>query len=283
MGHTVRLVPPQFVKAFVKGNKSDVSDAEAIAEAATRPNMRFVPIKEIEHQEMQFLHCIRERLVKNRVALSNQVRGILYEHGLTVRKGDKALKTTLALVTAPVGADEPRLSQGLKAELALLYEEFLQVEQRLKENEGKIEDAAKQNEVAKRLMKMPGVGPLIATAMTAAIPDPHAFSCGRQVSAWLGLVPGHTHTGGPTKKTVMLPITKRGDRYLRKLIIQGARTWVKVAASKSDRLSRWVERLHREKGFNKAAVALANKNTRIMWALLAHGSDYSTEFQAKRA
>lgn len=283
MGHTVRLVPPQFVKAFVKGNKSDVTDAEAIAEATSRPNMRFVPIKEVEHQEMQFLHCIRERLTKNRVALSNQIRGILYEHGLTLRKSDKALKATLALITSPVSDDEPRLSRRLKLELGLLYEEFREIEERLKKNQEKIEQAAKQNTECQRLMKMPGVGPLIATAMTAAIPDPQVFTRGRDVSAWLGLVPGHTHTGGPTKKTLMLPITKRGDRYLRKLVIQGARTWVKVASTKTDRLSRWVERIHKEKGFNKAAVALANKNARIMWALLASRADYECEFRAKRA
>jgi len=270
MGHEVKLIPPQYVRAYVIGNHNDMRDAEAIAEAVLSKRIRFVPIKTREHQDLQNLHRIRQRLIDNKVALSNQIRGVLYEYGIKIRQGDKALRTALAELLA---GDE-RISPMLHEELDALYQEFLSLIERTKDQEKKLESIAKRTDACRRLMTIPGVGPLIATAIIAAVGDIRAFKNGRHFAAWLGLVPGHKHTGGPTKKVVMLGITKRGDRYLRKLIIQGARAWLITAKRHNTKRGAWGRKLLEKKHFNKVAVAVANKNARTIWALLARNEEY---------
>lgn len=270
LGHDVRLIPPQFVRAFVRGNHNDIRDAEAIADATLRSNLRFVPIKEEAHQDLQNLHRIRERHKTNKVALSNQIRGILYEYGVTVRQGDSALRMKLAEIF-----DQRILSAALLFELEELRDELLVVVAKIARLEKKLESIARSHPICKRLMTIPGVGPLIATAVFAAVVDPKHYKNGRHMSAWLGLVPGHRHTGGPTRKTIMLGITKRGDSYLRTLIIQGARAWIIAAKKQKTRAAQWAIKLVETKGYNKAAVAVANKNVRIMWALLNSEREYN--------
>lgn len=269
-GHDVRLVPPQFVRAFVRGNHNDVRDAEAIAEAAMRPNIRFVPIKEEEHQDLQNLHRIRQRLIDQRIALSNQIRGILYEYGITLRQGDSHLRTALVLIL-----EERRLSSMLLEELQELYDEFLSISERVKRITKKLEKIAEAHEVCKRLMSIPGVGPMISTAILAAVSNPSGFHNGRHMAAWLGLVPAHRHTGGPTRKVVMLGITKRGDNYLRKLLIQGSRAWLIATKRQSTPTSVRAQKLIKEKGFNKAAVIVAHRNAKMIWALLKNNETYN--------
>lgn len=269
-GHDVRLIPPQFVRAFVRGNHNDVRDAEAVAEAATRPNLRFVPIKEEEHQDLQNLHRIRQRLISNRIALSNQIRGFLYEYGVTIRQGDAHLRTKLAQLL-----EERTLSSMLLEEIVDLRDEFLSLENRVKRITKKLELIAKNHEVCKRLMTIPGIGPMISTAMLAAVSKPSGFKNGRHMACWLGLVPGHRHTGGPTRKTTMLGITKRGDRYLRKLLIQGARAWLISTKRQATPASERGLRLVQQKGFNKAAVIIAHRNAKMIWALLDSEETYN--------
>jgi len=270
MGHTVKLIPPQYVRAYVIGNHNDVRDAEAIAEAVLSKRICFVPIKSQEHQDIQNLHRIRQRLIDNKVALSNQIRGILYEYGIKIPQGDKSLRLNLSDLLA----GDDRISPMLHEELDKLRDEYLQLLERIKDQEKKIESIAKRSDPCRRLMTIPGVGPLNSTAIVAAVGDVSAFKNGRHFAAWLGLVPGHRHTGGPTKKVVMLGITKRGDRYLRKLLIQGARAWLITVKRHETKRGAWGRKLLEKKHFNKVAVAVANKNARTIWALLARNEEY---------
>jgi transposase len=272
-GHEVRLMAPQFVKAYVKSHKNDTVDAEAIGEAVTRPTMRFVPIKTVEQQDLPALHRVRERLMKARTALINEIRGLLHEYGIVLPTGAaKFRKALVALLDT-----EPSTLTALSMDLfQRLYEEFKELEQRLTYYHETLDALGYTHPVCRRLMTIPGIGPLTATALVAAVSDAATFRNGRQFAAWLGLVPRQHSTGG---KARLLGISKRGDGYLRKLFVHGARTTLRWVDVKQDGRSRWVRALMARRGHNKAAVALANKNARIAWVLLATDQVYTAEHQ----
>ncbi len=267
-GHEVRLMAPQFVRPYVKANKNDTRDAEAICEAVRRPTMRFVAVKSPAQQDVQALHRVRQQLVKELTALSNQVRGLLAEYGLVIPLGFAALRRALPRIVAE---DDNGLS-GLMRELVLdLRERFDHTEQRLRRYNQQIIQLLHHDERCQRLAEVPGVGPLTATAVVAAVGNARDFRSGRELAAYLGLVPRHRASGG---RTVMLGISKRGDSYLRTLLVNGARAAMRNVGRRRDPRSVWASRLKLRRGANVATVALANKNARVMWALLTRGENY---------
>lgn len=265
-GHTVRLISPQFVKPYVKTNKNDVADAEAICEAAGRPNMRFVPIKTIEQQDIQSLHRIRERLVKTRTALANEIRGLLVEYGIIIPKGITRLRKELPDVLA-----KAQLTSMSQESFASLVTELRELDERIAKYEDKIKAIHDSHPVSKRLATIPGIGPITATALIAAVSDPSLFKNGRGLAAWFGLVPKQHSTGG---KDLLLGISKRGDTYLRRLLIHGARAVLFHSEKKQDRLSLWAKKVMERRGLNRAAVALANKNARMVWVLMSRDEEF---------
>lgn len=268
MGHAVKLMSPQFVSPYVKTNKNDYADAEAIAEAVTRPNMHFVPIKQTRHQDIQTLHRIRQRLVRQRTALSNEARGLLHEYGIIMPKGIASLKKRIPEILEDADNELSGMVRGLFDDL---YQELQEVEGRISKCEDRINEIYWQEEQCQRIGNIEGVGHITATAMIAAVADATVFKNGRQMAAWLGLVPRQSSSGG---KTVLLGISKRGDRYLRTLLIHGARSVVRRASQKQDKRSLWILDKEKRKGMNKTCVAVANKNARIIWALMAHKTEY---------
>jgi transposase len=267
-GHDVRLIAPQFIKAYVKSPKNDARDAEAICEAVTRPTMRFVPIKRVEQQDLQALHRIRERLIKARTALVNEIRGLLSEYGIIL---PQRLTKFRALIVEKLEADQAKLTALSTEVFRHLYEEFLALEKRLAYYNEKLTAIGQAHPECQRLQTIPGIGPVSATALIAAIGDVTQFKNGRQLAAWLGLVPREHSTGGKPRR---LGISKRGERSLRKLLVHGARATLRWVDTKSDDRSRWLKALIARRGKNRATVALANKNARIAWALLAHNQEY---------
>jgi transposase len=267
-GHTVKLMAPQFVKPYVKSNKHDMADAEAIGEAVTRPTMRFVPIKEVAQQDLQALHRIRERLMNARTALVHEIRGLLSEYGMVL---PQSVATYRPWIVEKLEDDQAELT-ALRTEVFWhLYDEFLALETRLASDDEKLATMGQAHPACQRLQTIPGIGPLSATALIAATGDVTQFKRGRRLAAWLGLVPREHSTGG---KPRLLGISKRGDRYLRKLLVHGARATLRWVDTKCDDRSRWLRALIARRGKNRAAVALANKNARIVWALLAHNQEY---------
>ena len=260
MGHDVRLIPPQHVKAFVRGQKNDRNDAAAICEAANRPDMRTVAIKSIEQQQIMGLHRLRQLLIKQRTGLINQLRGLLSEFGIILPQGRHRF-----------AAQFPGILEDAKNELPpMLRSAFAQQNQWLRALDERIDHITKEllaiarsSPVCKTLEKLPGVGPLITTAFVAEVGDPRAFRNGRQVAAWLGLVPRQHSSGG---KERLFGISKRGDPYLRCLLVHGARAMLRVAVRHDDALSRWVLAVEARRGRNRAVVAMANKNARRLWA-----------------
>jgi transposase len=267
-GHDVRLIAPQFIKAYVKSPKNDARDAEAICEAVTRPTMRFVPIKRVEQQDLQALHRIRERIIKARTALVNEIRGLLCEYGIVL---PQSITKFRALIVSKLQNEQAKLTALSTEVFWQLYDEFLSIEKRLAYYDEKLAAIGRAHPECQRLQTIPGIGPISATAILAAISDATQFKNGRQFAAWLGLVPREHSTGG---KPRLLGISKRGDRYLRKLFVHGARATLRWVDSKQDDRSRWLTALIGRRGKNRAAVALANKNARIAWALLAHNQEY---------
>jgi transposase len=267
-GHEVRLISPQFVKPYVKTNKSDLNDAEAICEAASRPSMRFVPIKSGEQLSIQASHRIRSRLVGNRTALANQIRGILAEFGIVVARNLAALRRRLPEI---LGSDKVTLDPLVRSLILDLYDELVVADDRVRAYDRQIKRLCKASEACRRLERIEGIGPLTATALVAAAGNAASFRNGRQFAAWLGLVPRHQSSGGRTR---LLGISKRGDRYIRTLLIHGARSALGRVGHKKDPRSRWLQKLCGRRPYNIAAVALANKNARIAWALLRHGEAY---------
>lgn len=267
-GHTVKLIAPQFVKPYVKSNKNDQRDAEAICEAVTRPTMRFVPIKQVEHQDMQMLHRIRSQAIKQRTALSNQIRGFLAEYGLVIPKGLSHIRKNLPNILEDA---ENELTANARELFSEQYEEFKKLDKRVKLYDSKIDEAAKRHEACQRLMEVEGIGPLTATILWSTITDPSLFKNGRGVAAFLGLVPKQRSSGN---KTVLLGISKRGDRYLRMLLIHGGRTVIKYAHQQKTKRQRLIANKVERSGINRTAVAVANKNARIAWALLSRGEVY---------
>jgi len=268
MGHTVRLISPQFVKPYVKSNKNDYNDAEAICEAMTRPSMRFVPIKRIDQQDIQSLHRIRELVLKDRTALVNQIRGLLAEYGLVMPQGMASVRRQLPEILADQDNELTSMSRELFAEL---YQQFLVLDQRVSGYDRKIKQVFEAHPICQKIAAIEGVGPMTATAVVATVGDAKLFKNGRQMSAWLGLVPRQRSSGG---KTVLLGISKRGDQHLRTLLIHGGRAVVQRVANKSDSKSQWIRRIKQERGANIAAVALANKNARVIWALMTSEEEY---------
>ena len=269
LGHTVRMIAPQFVKPFVKSNKNDAVDAEAICEAIQRPSMRFVPSKSVEQQDIQSLHRIRSQAVARRTAQANQIRGLLLEYGIIIPKGISYVRKEIPCILEDATNELTFVFRELLSEL---YDEMVHLDERIKILEIKLETVCKNNENCQRLLTIPGVGLLSATAMVAAIGDISVFKNGRELAAWLGLVPRQHSTGG---KPTLLGISKRGDTYLRTLLIHGGRTVVRVAEKYQDKRNRWISQLDQRRGKNITAVAVANKNARIAWALLTH----KTKFQ----
>ena len=268
LGHEVKLIAPQYVKPYVKGNKNDYNDAQAIAEAAQRPTMRFVPIKCVEQQDIQNLHRQRERLKKARTALVNQVRGLLAEYGIVIHQGVRAVRQGLPGIVEDADNGLTMRSRELFADL---LEELRVLDERFKHSEQQIQASNRGNEVCERLEEILGVGPLIASATYAAAGDGKDFVNGRHFSAWVGLVPGQHSTGG---KPTLLGISKRGNAYLRTLFIHGARAVLRHSASKTDRFSLWAQALLERRGHNKACVAVANKLARMAWVVMATGERY---------
>ena len=268
LGHDARLIAPQFVKPYRRNDKNDSNDAEAICEAVGRPNMRFVPIKDEEQQAVLTLHRARQLLVRERTALVNHARGLLAEFGIVVGQGPARLRAALPRVLEDADNGLPPLAREVFSDL---YERLVEMEQRIADYDRKVEQLAREDEVACRLMQVEGIGPLTATALVASVGDARLFKNGRQFAAWLGLVPRQFSSGGKSRHG---RITKRGDVYLRTLLIHGARAVMRFMARRDDARSRWVLSLKERRGFNKAAVALAAKNARVLWALMANGGEY---------
>jgi len=268
LGYSVKLIPPQFVKPYVKSNKNDANDAEAICEAMSRPGMRFVAVKSVEQQDVQAMHRVRSGLVEQRTAKASQIRGLVAEYGLVVSRELVQLRIALPRwledQASGLSAAFRRLLEGLREDLA-------QLDERVKELDREIERLAQSDPTAKRLMQLRGVGPITATALVATVGNARQFANGRQMSAALGLTPRQHSSGGRER---LLGISKRGDAYLRTLLIHGARAVIRTAHSKDDRLSKWVTRLAARSHINVAAAALANKTTRMAWAMLSRGTNY---------
>ncbi len=268
LGHEIKLISPQFVKPYVKGNKNDYNDAEAICEAAGRANMRFVAVKTVDQQDLQAVHRLRQSVVKQRTALANQLRGLLGEYGIVVAYGISQVRRRIPEILED---GENGLTDCFRTWLAELLEAFRVLDERIKQYDEEIRQVYAAHEACRRLGAIEGIGPKIATAVIATYGDGKQFSNGRHFAASLGLVP-RQHTTGD--RPVLLGISKRGDRYLRTLLIHGARSVIRRIEGKDDRRSRWLQSLVARRGKNKAAVALANKNARIIWALLARGEIY---------
>jgi len=272
-GHDVKLMPPQYVKPYVKTNKNDANDAQACAEAVTRPNMHFVPIKQLEQHDMQSLHRIRSLFVKQRTALMNQIRGILAEYGISCRVGKSSLLRKLVDL---LDNSSSEMTTVAKTFLKDLYDELKHIDQHVKKYTKQMEEAARHDQYCQQIQTIPGIGPLSASALVASISDASGFDSGRGLSAWLGLVPKQSSSGG---KERLLGISKRGDRYIRQLLVHGARAVVQAVLKqdKKDKHSCWIRSLVERCGKNKATVALANKNVRVVWALLNKGTTFDPD------
>lgn len=268
LGHEVRMMVPQFVAPYRKGSKNDRNDAEAICEAAGRPNMRFVPVKTEEQQAVLTVHRARSLMIGERTALVNQIRGFLTEYGIVLPQGRGQVRSQLPSILEDAENALPYLAREVFADQ---YARLCELDQIILRYDHKIDALAKVQEETKRLMQLEGIGPLTATALVATVGDIRQFKNGRQFAAWLGLVPRQWSSGGKPRHG---RITKRGDVYLRTLLIHGARTVMRYLDRKNDRKSEWVKAVKERRGFNKAAVALAAKHARILWAMLSRDVDY---------
>ena len=268
LGYEVRILSAKFVKPYVKSHKNDEVDAEAICEAASRPQMRFVSIKSEEQQDIQNLHRIRGRLIKQRTALSNEIRGLLLEYGIAFPKGVSQLRSKLPEL---IETHSDKHSSLWRVTFAELYEEFVELDKKVESVEKKLEAFAKANPICSRLLKVSGVGLITATAILAAVADAKEFKNGRQFAAWLGLIPLQNSTGGNSR---LGKITKIGNKYLRTLLVQGARSLAMAAQRKAkanlqpDITADWLFKLAARSNSNKAAIALANKMARRIWRVL---------------
>ena len=273
-GFTVKLIPPQFVKPYIKSNKNDAKDAEAICEAMSRPSMRYVQVKQVYQQDIQAAHRIRSELMNHRKAKANQLRGLVAEYGLVAPKQYARLR---AAVPDWLEDAENGLTNLFRRLLHGLWEDLTTLDKRITEMDKEIERLAKEDPMAQRLQQLRGVGPLIATAMVATIGDGKQYKRGRQMAASLGLTPRQYSSGG---KERLLGISKRGDVYLRTLLIHGARSVITHAKHKDDGLSRWVKDLGARRHTNVVAVALANKTVRMAWAMMTKEVDYDPTLAA---
>lgn len=268
LGHDARIIAPRFVIPYRKSGKNDGNDAEAICEAASRPAMRFVPVKSSEQQAVLCLHRIRQGVVSERTAQINQIRGLMAEFGLILPKGRYPAQHHIPDILEDADNGLPGLARRL---LHDVWQRVLQLNIQILAYDREIEALARQSAKAQSLMSIPGIGAITATALIASIGDPHQFHNARQLAAWLGLTPRQYSTGG---KTRLGRITKQGDKYLRMLLIHGTRAVLAALKEKQDRVSRWLRQLVARRGYKRAAVALAAKNARIVWAVLTSGEDY---------
>jgi transposase len=268
LGHTVKVIAPQYVKPFVKHQKNDQNDAEAICTALMLPNMKFVPTKSEEQQDIQALHRARRRLVNHRTALVSQMRGLLLDRGIPI-----ALSIGRARRAIPeiLGNQTNGLSAMSREIIGDLFDFLGQIDAQITTFDRHIDAVFKSNEDCRRIARICGVGPKTATAVVAAVGDGREFKNGRHLAAWMGLVP-RQHSSGD--KRLLMGISKRGDRHLRTLLIHGARSVVRVAQRKTDPFSQWVNSLRERRGMNRAIVAVANKNARIIWAMLNRNEEF---------
>jgi transposase len=268
LGHDARLMPAQYGRPYVKSQKNDAIDAEAVAEAVRRPGMRFVPIKTPGQLDLQVLHRVRERLVARRTSIANQIRGFLLDRGIAMPLGIATLRRRPPdLLACP----DERLSPRMRMLLDALWDECCRVDDRIEAIDREIAELAASDETCRRLVEVPGIGPLVASALVAAVADGTAFRRSRDLSAWLGPVPRQASTGGRTR---LLGITKRGNAYPRWLFVQGAHTVCRNLKRDRHRLGAWLSALERRAAKNVAVIALANKLVRIAWAVLTSGERY---------
>ena len=267
------MIPPQYVKAYVRGNKNDYNDALAIAEAVIQPQMRFATLKTVAQQDLQALHRLRERRLAERTALCNQVRGLLGEYGIVLPMGVASLRRRLPELLEDAGNG---LSELFRRLLGQAYRQLQELDVHIEGYTRELKRQSQQHAACQRLQTIPGYGPILASVFYSVVGDGSAYRRGRDVSAAVGLVPRQHSSGG---KEHLLGISKRGDRYLRSLLVHGARSVVRQAAGKADRLNRWINRIRAQRGYNKAVVALANKLARIGWAGLAHNTTYQAVYR----
>lgn len=277
LGHRVLMMSPHKVAPYMHRNKNDVNDADGIAEASSRPGMRFVGSKSVDQQHIQQMHRARRLAVKDRTAHANQLHGFLLEYGIESPKGTRALLKRLAEVLEDAENELPVAGRALLFDLG---EELRHLNERVQAFDARIGAVARAEPACRRLEAIPGIGPLTSTALVAAVGDAAEFNNGRELAAWLGLTPRQHSTGGRPR---LLGISKRGDRYLRCLLIHGARAALRHAGRHEDRRSRWAIDVEHRRGKNIAAVALANKNARAAWAVLAKGTDFDRAHPGKAA
>ncbi len=268
LGHEVRLMPPQYVKPYVKTNKHDAADAEGCCEAVRRPTMRFVPVKNEMQQALLMLHRIRDRLIAERTGTINAIRGHMAEFGVVAARRGLGMQELLAIIS---DVDDARLPSLARELLVLQVEHLRVIEARLAELDGRLLRQARDDEAARRLTEIPGIGPVIATAMVATVVDARLFGSGRSFAAWLGLTPRQHATGGRER---LLGISKRGDGYLRRQLMHGARSLVRVAAGREHPPWAWINGLRGRRPFNVVVAAVANKLARMIWAMLSRGESY---------
>lgn len=265
-GRIVRLINPRFVKPFVRGSKNDAVDAEAIFDAASRPGMRFVPVKTVQQQDLQSLHRVRDRLIASRTSLINHTRGLLAEYGLIHPAG-----ATLFARRARAALTEATLSPMARETFEALFDDLDAIEARIAQLDGRLRAICREDESCRRLMTLPGVGPVVATALVASVGDARQFRSGRELAAWIGLVPRQYSTGGRSR---LGGIGRRANHYLRRQLIHGARAVAFRLARKTDPRSRWLQAVIDRRGFNKGIVAMANKTARMAWAMLTRKECY---------
>ena len=268
LGHEVRLMPPQYVRPYVKTNKHDAADAEACCEAVQRPGMRFVPVKNAQQQALLMLHRIRDRLIAERTGTINAIRGHMAEFGMVAAQRDVGLKTLIAIIADD---DDVRLPAMARALLVLQLDHLRQIEARIAALDGRLVRQAREDDACRRLTEAPGIGPVIATAMVATVGNARLFSSGRSFAAWLGLTPRQHATGG---KERLLGISKRGDGYLRRQLMHGARSLVRLAQGREGHPWTWINALLARRPFNVVVAAVANKLARMIWAMLSRGEAY---------
>jgi transposase len=272
LGHTVQLIPPQYVKPFVKRNKNDAADAAAICEAMMRPDMPGVPVKNADQQAILSVHRARQGLVKARTAQANQIRGLLAEFGFIIPTGISHIPKRVPKI---IEDGENDLPGSFRLLIQRLVDHLKELDRQVGELGAEIQRWHRENTASQKLAKIPGMGPMSASAVAASVGDARNFKNGRQLAAWLGIVPRQHSTGG---KSTLLGISKRGDTYLRTLLIHGARSVIRVAEHKPD-ADPWIKKLLARRNKNIAAVALANKNARTIWALLAHDREYVANYK----
>jgi transposase len=268
LGHQVKLISPQYVKPFVRRQKNDGNDAEAICTAARQPHIPLVPKKSVEQQDIQALHRARQRMVNHRTAVVSQIRGLLLDRGFAFAKSITRARREIPDILANL---DNELTAMARETIAELYDLFRDLDRRIASFDKKIDAVFRGNEACQRIAKIKGVGPKTATAVVAAIGDGAEFKNGRHLAAWVGLVPRQFSSGD---RKVLMGISKRGSQHLRSLLVHGARAVVRTAPKKTDPTNQWVNELRQRRGFNRATVAVANKNARIIWAVLRTGEPY---------